>query len=692
MAAIRRRIVSEDLNRGFGATDIPTDSGGTRAATMVGIHSLLGNAYLSAADQSGDDASVQIAATIAALPMSGGTVDVRPLVGDQAWSTDPFTGLSAAKPVQILLGVGVTTIAVNVTVPRNVTLVFSQGSILSTSGVTLTVRGQIVAERFKIFAGTTVPAMSSPLSVVYPEWFGAVADGTTDDWAAIQGAVDSLISGGLLNTIQVAPGGTVLFGNGTYYHTQAISTCHFDGCPGDEARNIPVGTVNACVSLKGTHRGQSVLFTDQIIDMVQMFSWSCPSIVEDLYIASSGTTVGVRVRGNQTTLRRNWFLVDHSIIIESTAAIDTTGTVLDSNQCDAVAIGAPNGCITITRSGGSAEAPNNIQIVNQHCYGGSWCLLTDRIYDSRIDGMTNNGPLTYFMSIAGATRLAISNVTAVGGNVNNLTSEDGIEISDSDGVLINNFIASSFPGPALNVQNSTGVSVTNFAFSDNVQSASTTFPYEVFALNAELSLSKGRISNNTGHPTNAIRVEGSGPGGSYSIDAVVFTGSKFTSTVIDGVTGAGGMYRLSITNNDFRSTWTADPVIVAGAALHLNVSGNNFGQSVTTLVDSTYVFTNNCFSNNTFSAGNILLNGTAFSGELLGCLNGDVRNTEVNAADVVLRAEGLIQFKTGIVFANLGAFGNGTVTYCNDCTIANPCAGSGSGAIAKLLNGVWVCN
>lgn len=35
---------------------------------------------------------------------------------------------------------------------------------------------------------------------------------------------------------------------------------------------------------------------------------------------------------------------------------------------------------------------------------------------------------------------------------------------------------------------------------------------------------------------------------------------------------------------------------------------------------------------------------------------------------------------------------NGWFLYCSDCTIANPCAGSGTGAFAKRLNGVWVCN
>jgi hypothetical protein len=50
-----------------------------------------------------------------------------------------------------------------------------------------------------------------------------------------------------------------------------------------------------------------------------------------------------------------------------------------------------------------------------------------------------------------------------------------------------------------------------------------------------------------------------------------------------------------------------------------------------------------------------------------------------------------LQFST-TPFASLGTPANGFVVYCPDCTIANPCAGGGTGAIAKRLNGVWVCN
>jgi hypothetical protein len=44
------------------------------------------------------------------------------------------------------------------------------------------------------------------------------------------------------------------------------------------------------------------------------------------------------------------------------------------------------------------------------------------------------------------------------------------------------------------------------------------------------------------------------------------------------------------------------------------------------------------------------------------------------------------------LFVNLGTPANGTFLYCSDCKIANPCAGGGTGALAKRLNGIWVCN
>lgn len=47
---------------------------------------------------------------------------------------------------------------------------------------------------------------------------------------------------------------------------------------------------------------------------------------------------------------------------------------------------------------------------------------------------------------------------------------------------------------------------------------------------------------------------------------------------------------------------------------------------------------------------------------------------------------------TGVSFASLGSPSNGAIKYCSNCTIAAPCASGGTGAIAKRLNGGWVCN
>jgi len=47
---------------------------------------------------------------------------------------------------------------------------------------------------------------------------------------------------------------------------------------------------------------------------------------------------------------------------------------------------------------------------------------------------------------------------------------------------------------------------------------------------------------------------------------------------------------------------------------------------------------------------------------------------------------------TPVLFKNLGTSDNFTIKMCADCTISNPCAGGGTGALAKRLNNRWVCN
>lgn len=119
--------------------------------------------------------------------------------------------------------------------------------------------------------------------------------------------------------------------------------------------------------------------------------------------------------------------------------------------------------------------------------------------------------------------------------------------------------------------------------------------------------------------------------------------------------------------------------------------------------------TPNCTAGGSLT-GDVTAQRTATSGAyFLGSDGGSVIYRNVNGVNISTPGSQAINFQTSgtngavllgalslqvnaTAFASLGAPGNGTFEYCNDCTIANPCAGGGTGALAKRLNGVWVCN
>lgn len=75
------------------------------------------------------------------------------------------------------------------------------------------------------------------------------------------------------------------------------------------------------------------------------------------------------------------------------------------------------------------------------------------------------------------------------------------------------------------------------------------------------------------------------------------------------------------------------------------------------------------------------------------------REPRVHAQDSTTLLSGfLVNLRAGrivipaTVFASLGTPVDGTFIFCSDCTIASPCAGSGTGAFAKRLASTWVCN
>ncbi|MHB9035713.1 MAG: glycosyl hydrolase family 28-related protein [Armatimonadota bacterium] len=108
----------------------------------------------------------------------------------------------------------------NVTVPRNIQLVFLAGGILNiSSGYTVTIQGNIQAPTCQIFENSGNVYFDNIvgfLNEAEAAWFGAVGDNGTDDTAAINKAINSF------STAEGGPGGTVRLSRGTYVITGTI--------------------------------------------------------------------------------------------------------------------------------------------------------------------------------------------------------------------------------------------------------------------------------------------------------------------------------------------------------------------------------------------------------------------------------------------------------------------------------------
>lgn len=142
----------------------------------------------------------------AKLPPSYEAYAVDAAATDQGAADDAYTTIKnvvdevgTSKSASIILnhtgGSNTTTytISTNETIPSNIELWIEKGAILSVdTGVTLTVNGPIDASLCQIFSGSgTVTLSSTYIPEVYPEWWGAIADGSTDSSAALQSAINS---------------------------------------------------------------------------------------------------------------------------------------------------------------------------------------------------------------------------------------------------------------------------------------------------------------------------------------------------------------------------------------------------------------------------------------------------------------------------------------------------------------------
>jgi hypothetical protein len=187
------------------------------------ISDLLGPAVLSACDYAGVDAAAKIATAFTALPASGGVIDIRCMVGNQTFGSDPFTGMN--KPVTMIVGPATFTSSVNLNVPANVALMLLEGALISmNTGTTLTIRGPMQGSSLsQHFTGAgSISFLTTLVPEVYPQWWGATGNGSTDDTSAIQAAYNSVVAPSGY-TLVFPPGAVVVFPAGVYKITSQIT-------------------------------------------------------------------------------------------------------------------------------------------------------------------------------------------------------------------------------------------------------------------------------------------------------------------------------------------------------------------------------------------------------------------------------------------------------------------------------------
>lgn len=78
----------------------------------------------------------------------------------------------------------------NITVPSNVTLEFTNGSTINiASNIIFTINGYIEAGYYQLFTGSGLVEYNAKNADAFPEWWGAKADGVTNDSTAIQRSI-----------------------------------------------------------------------------------------------------------------------------------------------------------------------------------------------------------------------------------------------------------------------------------------------------------------------------------------------------------------------------------------------------------------------------------------------------------------------------------------------------------------------
>jgi len=166
---------------------------------------------------------------------------------------------------------------------------------------------------------------------------------------------------------------------------------------------------------------------------------------------------------------------------------------------------------------------------------------------------------------------------------------------------------------------------------------------------------------------------------------------------VETQSGAGTVIGVTIADNFLHTSG-----LTSGAAIELYGAGPGMGQVV---IQGNMLVLNNTQS--CFSIGGSIVNEVKLVGNMCTSMDSSttygVYNTQgypveassnrfINVATHYSTSFPILRVSDFVLpYSQLGAFANGSYGYCSDCTVAAPCAGGGTGAIARRINGAWVC-
>lgn len=205
----------------------------------------------------------------------------------------------------------------NLTIPQNTTVHVIKGGMLTMlPNGRLTINGKFIAGKYQVFSDKGVVVFGrESVKEIYPQWWGAVADGTSDCYAALKAMAASVNASGGIKV--VFPAGTYFiaqYKNNNGRQRNNISDIIFENCSG-----LHITGYGAKIDVFGKfHRSADYI---RLTRRLRLYRYSNSNSVVPFLIrnCSNFTIEGFELNGNVDKMTRDKGVVEssgHGIIIQ----------------------------------------------------------------------------------------------------------------------------------------------------------------------------------------------------------------------------------------------------------------------------------------------------------------------------------------------------------------------------------------